>query len=269
MVSLILALTAAGTLTGGLMGGLPGAASGGTTPDGIIAGVSFGTPPTPGTSSSQQCSWRRANPYDAHLGHGGEVSKTFEGRRYWLFELRCADTDEIRWIPEITPAELAYEAADEARRRLPAAQLMTAPPPDRGVVHVPMWFWVPPSTWTAIEATAWVPTADGVVWATARATPSHLWFDPGDGALGNGPVICPGPGLVWRPTDGDRTPSPCSATYRASAPPHVGGRFTAALRTVWTASWWASTGAGGTLGTLTSDTFSPIAVHEIHALVSR
>lgn len=261
MVSLILALV--------LGTGLPSAASGGTTPDGIIAGVSYGTPPAPGVASTQNCSWQRANPYDAHLGHGGEVTKIFDSRRYWLFEWRCDDRDELRWIPEITPAELAHQATAEMQRRLPAVQLMTAPPPDRGVVHVPMWFWVPSSTWEVVQATAWVPTADGVLWATARATPSHLWFDPGDGVRGTGPVTCAGPGAVWRSLDGDRAHSACSTTYRASTPPHLDGRFTAVLRMVWSASWWSSTGAGGPLGTLTSATATPITVHEIHALVSR
>jgi hypothetical protein len=265
MVSLIVAMMLAGTMTSGL----PGAATGGTTPDGIIAGVSYGTPPAPGSASSQQCSWKRANPYDANMGHGGEVSKIFEGRRYWLFERRCDDVDDLRWIPEITSGELGQEAAAEVERRLPPVQLMTAPPQDRGVVHVPMWFWVPPSTWSVVEATAWVPTVDGVLWATVRATPSHLWFDPGDGMRGTGPVTCAGPGAAWRPVDGDRTASSCSATYRASAPPHLAGRFNAALQVVWSASWWASTGAGGPLGTLTSVTSAPISVHEIHALVSR
>ena len=248
--------------------GAPQAASGGTIPGGIIAGVSFGVPPLPGGGGSS-CSWRLANPHDAHLGRGGEVSRVLDGLRYWLYERRCDERDDLVWVPEMTPERLAEQASQQVRRWVPEPPVSTAPPADRAVVHVPMWFWTGREFWQPVEATAWVPHGDGVLWATARAEPSLMWFDPGDGALGHGPVSCRGPGPEWTAADGDHGVSPCSVTYRHASTSTAAGAYNALVRVIWTTSWHASDGSGGELDPLTSTAAVPIRVHEIHALVSR
>lgn len=246
----------------------PQAASGGTIPGGIIAGVSFGTPPTL-RHDGATCRWRRADPHDAHLGRGGEVSHIVDATRYWLYERRCDERNDLVWVPEMSAQTLAQQAAHEARRLVPEPSIRTAPPNDRAVVHVPVWFWTDPEFWQPVEATAWIPHGDDVLWATARAEPSLLWFDPGDGQRGHGPVSCPGPGDAWTPADGDHTESPCSVTYRHASATSASGVFTGMLRVVWTTSWHASDGSRGVLEPLTSVVAVPIEVHEIHALVSR
>lgn len=261
MAALALAMSAAPSL--------PQAASGGTIPGGVVAGVSFGTPPANGSSGSGACTWRRANPYDAHLGHGGEVSRSIDGQRYWLYERRCDESEDLVWIPEMTAEQLATQAAAEVRRLVPAPTMLTAPPLDRGVVHVPLWFWTAEDVWRSVEATAWVPTGNGVMWATARAVPVSLRFDPGDGPLGDGPVDCVGPGTPWSPSDGDQARSVCSATIRRPTTSGSRPSFVATLSIVWHTSWWSNHGASGTLEPLASSTTAPLEVHEIHALVSR
>ncbi len=261
MAALALAIGATATL--------PQAASGGTIPGGVVAGVSFGTPPADGASGSGVCTWRRANPYDAHLGHGGEVSKVLDGQRYWLYERRCEDSDDLVWIPELTPSELAVQAAAEVRRLVPAPPLLTAPALDRAVVNAPLWFWTAQDVWQSVEATAWVLTDNGVMWATARAVPVSLRFDPGDGPLGDGPVTCVGPGTPWSPRDGDHAWSACSATVRRPTTSGSRPSFAATLSIVWHTSWWSNSGSSGTLEPLVSSTTAPLEVHEIHALVSR
>lgn len=243
------------------------AASGDTVPGGIVAGVAVGQPPGPGTAGSA-CTWRRADPHDAHLGRGGEVSRLIADRRYWLYERWCGTGIDLVWVPELAPDTLAEHAADEVRRLIPEPQVATAPPVGAAVVHVPIWFWVTEASWQAIEATAWVPVDDGVLWATARAVPTSLWLDPGDDSGGATPVTCAGPGPRWTQAHGDEAFSPCSITYRRSSDSAPSGTHRAVLRVVWSTSWTASTGEGGPLEPLHSQVTLPIAVNELHALVS-
>lgn len=262
MVCLIVA-----ALTLGVGTSVPQAASGGTIPGGIIAGVSFGQPETPGSTGST-CTWRKANPHDAHLGRGGEVSRLIDERRYWLYERRCGARDELVWVPEMTTSTLAEQAAAQVRRLLPPLRVHLAPPHDRGVVHVPHWFWVAPGDWQPVEATAWVPHEDGVLWATTRAVPTHLRFDPGE-ASGEATAHCQGPGDVWTPDRGDQAWSPCSLRYRRPSTVTDAGAFAATVALTWTTSWQAGDGSGGSLSPLITSTNVPIEVHEIHALVSQ
>lgn len=261
------ALVALGTMTAS---GLVGAASGDTIPGGVVAGVSYGQPPAAGNTGVSSCRWRLADPYDSHLGHGGNVSRLIDGRRYWLYERRCDDRDDLMWIPEVTPGQLATHAASEVQRLVSTPVFHSAPPAHRGVVHVPMWFWTTPQSWTPVEATAWVPTEDGVLWATARAVPTALRLESGDGVTAA--VTCAGPGVPWQPTDGDHSTRPCSVTYRqASTGREFGGassRFPVTFSIVWSTSWRSSSGDGGALSPLVSSTVALVDIHEIHALVT-
>jgi hypothetical protein len=259
---LILTTVLAGT-------GLMMAATGDTMPGGIVAGVSYGTPPAAGSATQHQCTWMLSTPRDSATGPAETVSKLVDGVRYWLYDRLCEDRFDLVWVPEVSPANLATFAASEARRMVPAPTLHTAPPLDRGVVHVPMWFWTSAQVWQTIEATAWVPTENGVLWATARATPQSLVFDSGGSADGSGLTTCVGPGSPWQTHDGDTAYSPCSVTYRRASSTSIGDQFPAALHIIWATSWTSSSGLGGTLEPLVSSTFAPVTVQEIHALLSR
>lgn len=242
-------------------------ASGGTIPGGITAGVSFGTPPIPGTPTAGDCRFELARPVDVEFGQSEPTSRWFDGRRYWLYDEICDGIVDTLWIPEMTPNTLGLDATAHVSRLLPAPRPALAPPSSRLVVQIPAWFWTDPHMWQPVEATAWVPTPAGILWATARARPTRLRLDVSD-AHGLRRHDCAGPGPIWQPADGDRRGSSCQMVFTTTRgrSGHRGPDVTMSVS--WSVDWWSSTGQSGHVGQLTTSTAVPVRVQEILALVS-
>lgn len=205
----------------------------------------------------------------------GPPERTVNGVLHRLFIRVCPDA-AVRavWVPVVPPTFLATAATNVLSRMVPRPAVHLAPPADRGVVHVGMWFWTNPMQWVPVSVTAAVPTTTGVLWVTTTATPTALIWWPGesravDDPRAGLPVVCAGPGLRWLAAFGDRWPSPtgCTYTYRHSSVRAPAGRaFSARLSIRWRVTWRSSTGAMGSGGQLLSSTASEVVVREIEAL---
>jgi hypothetical protein len=151
-------------------------------------------------------------------------------------------------------------ALDEARRRLdlplPDPGLN---PPGEQLVGVATWLWVD-GPWTPASATAQV----AGVSATVTATPVSVVWSPGDGTT----VTCDGPGTPYDPT---RSPadqrSSCTHAYGRSSAALPGGAYALTATVTYEVTWSSSTGAGGSLGSLTRATTVPVVVEEAQALI--
>ena len=108
----------------------------------------------------------------------------------------------------------------------------------------------------------------GIVSVTTKAAPKKLIFDPGDGALGAGPLTCNNPGLIWMSQFGDRMSSPCMYTYRHSSATQASGLFEADVAVQWHVTWSTNFGASGTIGELTLHTSHQMNIREVQALIS-
>lgn len=245
---------------GGNNGGSGGAGGGA-----IWAGVQFSQPPGGGGSDGSGCTWQPAETYDSGIGVTGNITKTVDGVLYRLYARTCPSGTTLVWVAQLTPEELAVQAADAIYQRLPPPQGSSAPPVDRGVVNVGMWFWAEPSSWLPVSITAWVMTPTGVLSATTTATPVRLVYLPGDGS----PVAtCAGPGQAWSANIGDEAISPCMHTYEHASATAGGGTFDAELGIDWNISWTSSAGQGGQLPGWRTVSQYPVRVDEIQALVT-
>lgn len=205
----------------------------------------------------------------------GPPERTVNGVLHRLFIRVCPDA-AVRavWVPVVPPTFLATAATNVLSRMVPRPAVHLAPPADRGVVHVGMWFWTDPMQWVPVSVTAALPTSTGVLWVTTTATPTALVWSPGESRADHDlragvPVACAGPGLPWLPAFGDRLPSltGCTYTYRHSSASAPSGRaFSARLSIRWRVTWRSSTGATGSGGQLVSSTASQVVVREIEAL---
>jgi len=242
----------------------------GITGNQIMAGIQYGA--TAGSSgASEDCEWSIAIPHDAHSGNGTAVQKVLGGTTYRLFEYTCLNrtpATTFHWIPQVSTAQLAQQATSVVYDNIPAPWGNFAPPAQRGVVKLGTWFWVNPLMWVPVSATAGVPTPAGYISVTTTATPKKLIFDPGDGALGSGPVSCDGPGLPWIEMFGDTMSSKCMYTYAHSSSMHPSGAFPAKLSVQWHITYTTSLGVRGTVGDFTFAASHQIVVREVQALVT-
>ena len=184
------------------------------------------------------------------------------------YVLACVDQDGRQVRSLLTafdagapvPRDAATERAlDEARRRLDLP--MPAPalnPPGAQLVGVPTWLWVE-GPWAPTAATASV----GAVSATVTARPTSVEWDLGDGTH----VTC-GPGT---PYDTSRPPSAqhsdCTHVFRHASTLRAGGTYAVTATVTYEVAWSASTGRGGSLGSLTRSSTVPVTVQEAQALI--
>ena len=238
----------------------------------IWAGVQTGTPESAGTWNGVACSWTVETAYDSSFGSGSSAPITMEidGIEYVLYTRTCGSSWSSVWVPQISEAQLAQQASALVRASIPAPRLQMAPNPNSAVVLVSTWFWADSTWWRPVSATAWIPTPDGVIWATATATPSTLTFATEDSVVNSvitESVTCAGPGPDWNLGWGDDLDSPCSYEYRHASTAHPSGRFDARVSVAWSIEWTSSSGAGGSLPSWTSTTSMSVRVQELHALV--
>jgi len=240
--------------------------------DQIIAGVKYGAPPAGSNATDPECEWSESMPRDASAtGPGTAVTKHIGSTKYMLYDYTCPTRDPAttyHWIPQISTQQLTQHAASVVYDNLPAMWGNFAPPARRGFVDVGTWVWVNPLLWIPVVVTASIITPAGIVSVTTKAAPKKLIFDPGDGDLGDGPLTCNNPGLIWMSQFGDRMSSPCMYTYRHSSATQASGLFEADVAVQWHVTWSTNFGASGTIGELTLHTSHQMNIREVQALIS-
>jgi len=157
-------------------------------------------------------------------------------------------------VPQITGAQLARRAFSSFKLRAPTPALS----PAKAVVNYPTWLWLQ-GGWGKQSATATVPGLS----ATVTATPTRVVWSMGDG----GQVTCAGPGTPYEPELADSAQrTDCAYTYAKSSADAPGGSFTATATVYFGASWTATDGTAGELGTVTGVTDFPVIVEQIEAV---
>lgn len=232
----------------------------------LIAGVSLGEP---SERERTRCVWHSTIVSDRN--DSAYSLKEENGVTYRLYARTCraerpsaSDTVTYHWIPQISESTLATQTAALSWGMLPVPMVGTAPPSHRGVVNVPMWWWVSPRAWRTISVSAWIPTIRGPLVVTVTAKPNKLVVDPGDPrARNSGRFSCEGPGQAWREADGDAGRSSCMHTYR-----HGLIRSSGSVSIQWSISWKSNMKRGGRLPTVHTTRRVPVSVAEIQALVN-
>lgn len=153
----------------------------------------------------------------------------------------------------------AERALDEARRRLdlPTPRPGLNPPGDQ-LVGLRTWLWLD-EPWRPSSATA----AVGAVTSTVTATPVRATWSMGDGTS----VVC-GPGAAY---DRDRDPavqtSDCTHVYSKASTGLLDGTYAVTVTVDYDIGWVATTGAGGSLETLTTQITVPVVVRHAQAVI--
>jgi len=183
-----------------------------------------------------------------------------------------------RWAVPITAGELARDSLVELAGLLPSPDPITTPPAGQSsIATVPVFVWTDPATWTPFEVSRSDPLTG--LTATARATPTTMRFDPGDGS---GAQSCEGTGVAYDPNlaGGDPTtqaalPGRCTHAYElltrnvdGSGVPGRPAAWSATLSIDWDVTWTATNGQSGTFATITKTTTFDRAVTEVQVLVT-
>ena len=163
--------------------------------------------------------------------------------------------------PPFEPAALAEQA--RAMMSPPEPEIGTAPPLGKPrFVNMPAWMWVDGASWDPVTATASVSAGS----VNVTATPARVVWSTGDG----NEVVCQGPGTVYTPHLHEDGASPdCGHTYTTLPPEgaETGMELTADWE--WQVAWSTSDGRSGELEALTTTSTVPIAVSEIHSVITR
>jgi hypothetical protein len=186
----------------------------------------------------------------------------------------------ITWQPSSTipppppppdPGQVAAEAESELT---PPSPVVDDNPTGTGYVNLAEWFWVDPSVWHPISATATACNAGGCVTATATATPVEADWSFGDGAT----LACMGPGTPYDLTAPPGSQSTyCSHLYSRSSlgEPSPDGNpndaaFPVETTVTWQVTWTASGAAGGsgTLAPLHTTGSTTLRVEQIESVIS-
>jgi hypothetical protein len=160
-------------------------------------------------------------------------------------------------VEEVDFEALAYQAY--ASFSLGSLRISMSPSAETPVlVQVPVWMWVDADDWQPETATASVPGGS----VTVTATPSSVSWDMGDGQS----VDCKGPGTAYDASEHDpAAASPdCGHTYTSTN----GGSVDVTASMSWAVEWETSTGEGGALPDLTTETSTTVQVVESSSLVT-
>ena len=264
---LVLATTCAITV----LGGPPPSASAnneidvGGSGSTLIVGLNVGEP---GHRETTACRWNTTVVTDGderphYMERGGVTyrwyaricpSKTTSGG----YELT------YHWVPVVSAETMASQASTYALGLIPVPLVGTSPPAHRGVVKLPMWWWVSRASWRSVNVSVWLPTPTGPLTVRATAKPLRLLVDPADPhTRGGGKQRCAGPGVAWQESMGDAAVGACSHVY-SRAVRNVGAR----VSIEWAISWKSNRGASGRLSNRRTTRVVRVSVGEIQALVS-
>jgi hypothetical protein len=238
------------------------ASEAGVDGDHIFAGISYNS-----QHSLTKCDWSLPIPAYGLGGRTGATTREWNGTTWVLHECTKEETSLLVWVPEVSTETIAESSRDVVRERVPLLDQSFSPPPTRGVVKTPTWFWVHPALWVPVSVTAQVPTPRGIVTMTTTATPQSLEFHPGDGS---GEVVeCDGPGVPWTPLISRVLTTDCVYEYPVPSSVRDSGTFRARLDVVWSVTWRTNLGASGRLPDLRLGTSHHLRVRELQAVITR
>lgn len=176
-------------------------------------------------------------------------------------------TSNYRWVPVVTPEALAGIAYGRVVGRLPQPVVTSSPPAGTpAIIGVPSFVAV--ANWTGTVSDQ---ECAGGLCVTVTATP-RLVFDPGE--AGAAAVSCDGAGSVYAPGAGPpevqaAASGACAFAYRLRT--GVEGRpaeWPGDVSVTWTIGWTASSGASGSLTSVTRSTGLPRAVSEVQTVIA-
>jgi hypothetical protein len=197
-----------------------------------------------------------------------------------LYRFNCVDPTEVysRWVtltptatgglaPRVTPPDLIPLAWARAQRQLPTPVPRIAPsdlaPDGFAFVQARTFFWVDQAAgqWENVSATA---SLAGLS-LTVTVAPELLVVTTGDGTT----LQCPGAPPPFPPAGDPDTFVGCGHVYEHSSAMAPNGRtFPVTVAIVWHATWQASNGESGDLGSLTTTSaVRELPVAEIQAVV--
>ena len=197
-----------------------------------------------------------------------------------LYRFNCVDPPEVysRWVtvtptstggldPTVTPPDLIPLAWARAQRQLPTPVPRIAPSDlaadGFAFVQAKTFFWVDQAAgqWENVSATA----ALGGLSLTVTVVPELLVVATGDGTT----LQCPGAPPPFPPGGDPETFVGCGHVYEHSSATAENGRtFPVTVAIVWHATWQASNGESGDLGSLTTTSaVRELPVAEIQAVV--
>lgn len=251
-----------------LAGGGPGRAlterpaDAGVDGEHIFAGVSYN-----GQSTYESCRW--AVPETTYrLGvRAGLTTREWNGTTWHLYICERDEESSLVWVPDISVEEVIESSHQMVRQQVPTLDWSISPAPERAVVLLPVWFWVPDVLWRPVSVTASVPTPRGAVTVTTTATPSSLRFEPGD-SVGEA-VECDGPGLAWSPLLPSFTQSECSYEYTRPSSLRSDDRFRARVEVIWQVRWRSNLGGTGRLPDMRTGRGVSLRVRELQAVAVR
>ena len=154
---------------------------------------------------------------------------------------------------------VGLQIAHQARASLSLDDPVIAMSPDVDtpvLVHVPVWMWIDSDHWQERSATASVPGGS----VTVTATPTSVAWHMGEGTL----VECEGPGTPYDPiTHAPDAVSPdCGQTFSTIGTVQVSAQIS------WETQWTSSSGEGGSLPSLTTETSTSVRVIESSGVVT-
>lgn len=247
-----------------------------TDPYGFCIEWDVSTPPTsgrPGGGGGQPaCQWLTIDEdlsVDPTIWFDFEIPRPPEGVEIVWQSFECSDGSpgfDFRWLVPATPANLASVAHGRLVGQLPQPLVESSPPVGTAsIVTVPVFVRV--ENWTGVVSES---ECAGGLCVTVAATPS-LRFDPAE--PGSGSVACAGAGSRYEPGGGSpeaqaSAPGACAHAYQfrtgAEGRPAV---WPAQVSVTWTLTWEASSGASGSLPSVTRSTDVPRPVSEVQTVV--
>lgn len=231
----------------------------------LIVGLNVGEP---GQRETSTCRWRTTVVTD---GDETPHRTVRDGVTYRWYARICPSPTAAggfemtyHWVPVVSQETMAMQASTLAVGLIPVPIVGTSPPAHRGIVKVPMWWWVSRTSWRTVSVSVWLPTPTGPVTVRATAKPLRLHVDPADPRVfGGGRRTCTGPGLAWNETMGDNALGTCMHTYN-----HAFRGARAKVSIEWAISWKSNRGGAGRLPNRKTTRTVRVTVGEIQALVS-
>lgn len=224
-----------------------------------------------GSSEAPVCYWR-ALPDGFALDPAAYYDFGFapppEGLSVVWQEWYCGGVGQFRfrWVIAVTPENLAAMARGRLVGSLDAPVVQSSPPPGTAsIVGVPVFVEV--VNWTGVVSAS---ECAGGLCVTVTATPS-LVFRPGE--RGAPQVRCAGAGTRYSPSGSSPEEQAagqgaCAYAYRLRT--GVDGRPSAwpgSVAVTWVVSWSATTGASGSLPSVTRTAAVPRPVEEVQSVV--
>lgn len=229
--------------------------------------------PSPRRRSAPSCYWARAEPdvgaWDASVfALYGLQLPPLDVEVYWQgWTCDGGSPTDYRWLVAVTPEALAQTARGRLVGTLPAPAVLASPPiGTAAIVGVPVFVSV--DNWTGVVSDS---ECAGSLCVTVQARP-ELVFEPGE--AGSAVIACDGSGSTYRPGSGSpvaqaAVPGACAHAYAARTGT-VGrpAEWPGEVSVTWSISWSASSGASGSLPSVTRSAAVPRAVAEVQTVIA-